>query len=82
MKTKMNLNNLKPLSRQEMKAIKGGDAVFCTSCSGLDSATCYAKYCQSQYCWIYNDGSSTYLCQCNGDCGGGGTANPSKVGGA
>jgi len=57
------------LTREEMKNIKGGDVITCTNCSGLDSASCWAKYCQSQNCWIYEDQEQVYLCQCSGGCG-------------
>ena len=57
------------LTREEMKNIKGGDVITCTNCSGLDSQTCYAKYCHSTNCWIYEDVESVYLCQCSGGCG-------------
>ena len=68
--TKINLKSLKgALSREEMKSIKGGDVIYCTNCSGLDSGSCFAKYCQSKNCWIMQDGENVYLCQCSGGCG-------------
>ena len=57
------------LSRDEMKNVKGGDVITCTPCNGADASTCYTKYCQSQNCWLYQDGEQTYLCQCSGGCG-------------
>ncbi len=56
------------LTRAEMKTIKGGDAVTCTSCSGASTSTCYSKYCHSTYCWFNEGTDATYLCQCSGDC--------------
>lgn len=68
-KTQINFKDLKgTLSRDEMKTIKGGDAVTCTECNGLDAGSCWARYCQSPRCWMHSDGEHTYLCQCVGDC--------------
>jgi hypothetical protein len=71
MKTrKVDLKSLKgALSREEMKAVRGGDVITCTNCSGLDTGSCWAKYCHSTNCWVMQDGEDTFLCQCSGGCG-------------
>lgn len=71
MKNRMyNLKNLNgTLTRDEMKAIKGGDGVLCYACGHDDSSRCLINNCTCDNCWWVADMNAVCQCCTGPNCG-------------